>query len=132
VTAKIGVMKNARWYGCPACGRVAALGGHNIITGIEFVTATIDRSTSEPHVASDGALNGNWLARRSLFDFDSVEILDADEIDVQKFCVQVRNDTDLERKRRYRTMQCRVSNRLELRENTIRNLSAAFGKVVRV
>jgi hypothetical protein len=129
---KLGSLKTTRWFGCPSCGRMAVVGATHTLARIRRVLVVLDTSMIEPHVAKDGVLTANWLLRGSLFDFDSVEFVDAAEIDIDKFCVQVRNDTDLERKRRYKTMQCRVSNRLELRENTIRNLSAAFGEVVRV
>jgi hypothetical protein len=111
---------------------MAALRGAGILTDITRVGVVIDSSMSEPYLVSAGVLSVNWLARRALLDFDSVEIISADEVDVEKFYVQLRNDTDAERRQRYKTMQCRVRQALELRHNTIHNLEAVFGEVVRV
>jgi HEAT repeat protein len=131
-TIKLKPFKTMRWFGCPVCGKVAVTGGAGMVTGVKQVVAVIDQAMTDPHVLRDGTLIANWLLHRSLFDFDSVEIVKAKEIDVEKFCVQVRNDTDLERRKRCKTMECRIRAGLELRENTIRNLRAVFGAVVRV
>jgi hypothetical protein len=132
VKLRLTLLRTCRYFACPKCGRAAVVGGGEVLAGVKQVVAALDKAMHEPLVARNGTLTANWLACRSLFDFDSVEIVKAREIDVEKFCVQVRNDTHPDRKKRYKSMQCRVRNRLKLRENTLRNLSAAFGEVVRV
>jgi hypothetical protein len=129
---RLGPFRSVRWFSCPTCGRMAAIGARGVLTGVKRVVAAIDQTMTEPFVIEDETVTVNWLARRSFSDFDSVEIIGADEIDVEKFYVQLRNDADAERRQRYRTMQCRVRRALELRHNTIHNLEAVFGEVVRV
>ncbi|MCS7254561.1 MAG: hypothetical protein RMK18_11645 [Armatimonadota bacterium] len=55
---------------------------------------------------ANGILRVNWLRRGSLFDFESVEIVRATDHDVERFCIQVRNEEDIYRRGRYRNMAC--------------------------
>jgi predicted Zn finger-like uncharacterized protein len=71
----------------------------------------------------------NWLVRRALFDFDTVEILQANDEDVERFAVQVGNDTDPIRKPRYEEMRCLVSKDCGLSDNSLRILRHTFGSV---
>jgi hypothetical protein len=74
-------------------------------------------------------LRVNWLLRRSLFDFDRVEIIQASDEDVERFVVQVGNDTDPLRKPRYQEMTCRLGVDCHLSENTLRILEHTFREV---
>ncbi len=76
-----------------------------------------------------GQLRVNWLAHRQLFDFDRVAIVRATDEEVERFAVQVGNDTDPVRQPHYRQMQCVVGPEARLSENTRRILERAFGKV---
>jgi hypothetical protein len=76
-----------------------------------------------------GVLYLNWLARRNLFDFDTVTIVQASDEMVERFAVQVGNDTDPTRRPRYNHMPCRVSAKANLSENTVRILHRTFGAV---
>jgi hypothetical protein len=71
----------------------------------------------------------NWLTHRKLFDFDEVEIAQTTDEDVERFAVQVGNDTDPKRKPRYQKMRCVVSSECQLSENTMRILERMFGTV---
>ena len=77
----------------------------------------------------DGVLYVNWLQHRSLFDFDRVEIIQATDEEIERFVVQVGNDTDLVRQIRYPQMRCQVSPDCHLSENTLRVLRTRFGEV---
>jgi len=50
---------------------------------------------------------------------------------VERFAVQVGNDTDPFRRPRYRQMRCVVKPECNLSENTLRILDSVFGQVVR-
>jgi hypothetical protein len=65
-----------------------------------------------------------------LFDFDAIEIVRASDEDVERFAVQVGNDTDSVRHPRYKGMQCAMSSECHLSENTVRILQCMFGQVV--
>jgi hypothetical protein len=71
----------------------------------------------------------NWLARRSLFDFNEVMIIQATDEEVERFAVQVGNDTDPYRRTRYKQMLCMVSTACSLSPNTLRILQHTFGRV---
>jgi hypothetical protein len=74
-------------------------------------------------------LRVNWLIRRTLFDFDEVEIVRANDEDIERFAVQVGNDTDIIRQPSYKEMRCVISSNCELSENTKRILQHMFGQV---
>jgi hypothetical protein len=74
-------------------------------------------------------LQVNWLRRRNLYDFGRVEIIEATDEEVERFAVQVGNDTDEWRKPRYKQMPCIVSAQCRLSENTLRILDRMFGEV---
>jgi hypothetical protein len=76
-------------------------------------------------------LRVNWLVRRALFDFDWVEIIQATDEDVERFAVQVGNDTDPVRELRYQQMKCTIGPECKLSENTLRILDKMFGEVER-
>lgn len=77
----------------------------------------------------DGVLPVNWLRRGGLFDFDHVEVIQSTEEQVERFAMQVANDTDPSRRPRYRGMVCRVSADCGLPENTVRILASLSDRV---
>jgi hypothetical protein len=64
-----------------------------------------------------------------MFDFDEVEIVRATDQDVERFAIQVGNDTDPIRQPRYKQMQCIISPNCDLSVNTRRILERTFGTV---
>jgi len=108
------------YYGCRACGQ-----SREFFEG--KVVAVLDAGMTTERVEQDGVLRVNWLARKALFDFDRVEIVDAPDAEVERFCIQVGNDRDEWRQRRYRRMPCVV--RCSLSENTWRMLRDQWGPV---
>ncbi len=69
----------------------------------------------------------NWLFEKELFRFSKVKIVQATDEEVERFAVQVGNDTNSKRQQRYKKMACVVSCPLSL--NTIRILEHTFGQV---
>lgn len=110
------------YWGCRSCSqsRVSLKGR---------VLAVLDTKMLAEQVQEDGQLRVNWLIRRTLFDFDEVRIIDATDEDVERFVVQVGNDTDSARKSAYKQMRCQVLATCELTQNTERILKRIFGKV---
>jgi hypothetical protein len=111
---------------CPVCDRAAKL-----VFGVREVVAVLDGSWGEERALAEGVLRVNWLQRRTLFDFDRVEIVAAADEEVERFLIAVGNDTDEYRQPRYRQMPCRVSRQCALSENTLRILRRTVGEVVR-
>jgi hypothetical protein len=115
------------YYGCRRCGQSREYLHHP-----QGVVAVLDDSGSEALVQRDGALRVNWLARRDLFDFDQVELIQATDEDIERFAVQVGNDTDSFRASNYKKMRCIIGPKCHVSENTIRILRRMFGKVARI
>jgi hypothetical protein len=110
-----------RYYGCRVCSQ-----SWEFLEG--QVVAVLDRRmVDEVEVAQD--IRINWLSRRALFDFDRVEIIRATDEEVERFAVQVGNDTDPVRRVRYPKMACVIRPGCQLSENTIKILQRTFGQV---
>ncbi len=112
------------YYGCRICGQ-----SREFLDGSGGIAAVLDSHMLNEHSIRDGVLRVNWLARRTLFDFDKVEITQATDEDVERFAVQVGNDTEAIRKFRYPRMPCVVAPDCELSINTMRILQRMFGYV---
>jgi NADH-quinone oxidoreductase subunit J len=95
------------------------------------VVAVLDETwpkESEYNKAQD-SLRVNWLKRQEPFDFDWVDIVQADDKDVERFVTQIGNDTDDWRSSRYRQIRCHVAATSDLSENTLRVLRNMFAEV---
>jgi len=97
--------------------------------GVRENIATLDAGMEEEFVCIDGVARINWLKRGSLFDFERVEIVQASDYDVERFCVQVGDDMDGFRRAEYQQMSCIVDPKSGLSENTINILRSMFGAV---
>ena len=95
------------------------------------VTVILDRSQDIRFIKREDEFWVNWLYHPELFDFDRVDILDATDEDVERFAVQVGNDTDEIRSPKYKQMHCVIAPTCELSDNTFRILQQTFGEVVR-
>jgi hypothetical protein len=91
--------------------------------------AILDATSGNVLTEKKGRLYVNWSARRELFDFDWVAIAHASDEDVERFAVQVGNDTDPVRSARYQHIKCIIGPECKLSENTLRILRHTFGQV---
>jgi len=112
------------YYGCRACSQ-----SREFLEGVKRVVAILDTTWPERQLRQKGTLRVNWLTRHTLFDFDRVEIIQATDQDVERFAVQVGNDTDPYRKPHYSQMTCIIGPECRLSENTLRILGRMFGQV---
>jgi hypothetical protein len=110
---------------CRVCGKL-----DQAMLNVEQVVVVLDAQMNGEVVFADGVARVNWLKRNALFDFDRVEIVEATDYDVERFCIQVGNDTDAFRRARYRKMRCVVAPQCQLSDNTLRILRSMFGKVL--
>ena len=116
-------MNRLTFCGCRACGQSRRF------YEVEQVVAVLDQQMAARPTPQAQTLWVNWLSRRSLFDFDRVEIIAASDEEVERFAVQVGNDTDPARQPGYKKMACLVAEGCELSSNTIRVLQQIFGQV---
>ena len=112
------------YYGCRICGQ-----SRELLEG--RLVAVLDSRMDTERVQQDGTWRVNWLARRALFDFDEVEIVQATDEDVERFVVQVGNDTDEFRRSRYKEISCKIAPDCRLSENTLRILKSTFDEELR-
>jgi hypothetical protein len=110
------------YYGCRQCGQSRVFWQGQVVV-------RLDRDMSQKWLVQEKLIQINWLARRSLFDFDAVTIVQANDEEVERFVVQVGNDTDEQRRPRYKQMHCMVAAKAGLSENTMRILQRTFGRV---
>ena len=111
------------YCGCRTCHQ------SNLFYSAETVVAVLDRQMESDIFQSEQTLNVNWLQRRSLFDFEAVEIRRAEDKDAEQFAMQIGNDTDPIRTQRYAKMTCTVSPFCNLSKNTLRILERTFAQV---
>jgi hypothetical protein len=113
------------FYGCRVCSQ-----SREFLEEITHVVAVLDAGWTEAQCQQNGVLRVNWLQRQSLFDFDQVEIIQAGDEAVERFAVQVGNDTDPFHELRYPQMSCALGPDCHLSENTLRILRRTFGEVI--
>jgi hypothetical protein len=111
------------YYGCRTCGQ-----SREFLQNDGPVIAILDNRPAAAQ-SQQQPLRINWLARRSLFDFDQVEIIQATDEEVERFAVQIGNDTDPVRKPRYQQMFCYIAAGCNLSENSRRILRRLFDQV---
>ena len=112
------------FYGCRLCRQTQ----HYILFDGPVI-ALLDSELTVNQYEEDDMLYINWLKYRRLFDFDAVSIVGATDEDVERFAVQVGNDTDPTRLGRYAQMNCFISPHCRLSENTKRILREMFGQI---
>jgi hypothetical protein len=111
-------------YGCRICRRSAEL-----LHCPQGITAILDNRQTRKYEQKEGLLRVNWTVYREIFDFDQVEIIQAGDEEVERFAVQLGNDTDSARKAP-KEMACRIEIGCHLSENSLRILESVFGRVV--
>ncbi|MEM7346905.1 MAG: hypothetical protein AAF485_21915 [Chloroflexota bacterium] len=121
-TINSGSLQPYTYYGCRLCRQ-----SRNILLG--KLTVVLNNETTIEKQQENDDLWVNWLIYRQLFDFEDVRIEQATEEEIERFVVQIGNDTDPERQGRYAQMKCQVSDECDLSENSQRLLQRTFGQV---
>ena len=116
--------RDLRYYGCRACRR-----SYGLLHCPNDIAAVLNATGTQRYTQQDGRVQVNWLVQRTLFDFGSVEIIQATDEDVERFALQVGNDTDPLRSPHYKQMVCTIAPACHLSKNTIRILKQLFREV---
>lgn len=111
------------YCGCRDCGQ-----SREYI--VPKIVAVLDTTMTTEQLPDEGTLRVNWLMRRKLFDFEAVEIIQATDEEVERFAVQIGNDTAAFRQKRYASINCTLAPGITLSENTRRVLDSLFGQVI--
>lgn len=112
--------QSVTYYGCRSCGQ-----SKDYLQG--KIIAVLDNPASAQATQQSEEIRVTWQG--TLFDFDTVEIVNATDEAVERFAVMVGNDTDSERKDRYRTINCTVAPGCVLSKNSERVLDRIFGEI---
>ncbi len=120
----LGWSKDITYYGCRQCQQ-----SKEFLTA-QTVVAVLDDQAKVELAQDDQTLRVNALTWPNPFDFDAVTIIKASDEAVERFAVQVGNDTDPIRKSTYQQIRCTISPDCTLSENTVRILQQMFGSVV--
>jgi hypothetical protein len=113
------------YYGCRMCRQSLDFQPWPI----NGVVAVLEKPAPRKKIEREDQIRVNWLARRTLFDFDRVEIIQATDEEVERFAVQIGNDTDETRSSNYKRMTCVISSDCNLSENSVRILKYTFGSI---
>ncbi len=112
------------YCGCRICSQ-----SREVIRCKGKIIAVLNRQMEVGRQPHQDNLSINWLAGRKLFDFDEVHIIDATDEDVERFAVQIGNDTDPLRVSGYKQIRCLVSPGCAMSNNTMKILRHIFGQV---
>lgn len=118
------VGKSVSYYGCRVCHQ-----SRNLLNGL--VVMRLDKEAAHPVEVGEGVIYLNWSVDQRLADFSRVHIMQADDVTVEHFAVQVGNDTDPFRAKLYKQAICYISPHCNLSPGTIRILGEFFGEVTR-
>jgi hypothetical protein len=113
------------FYGCRVCRRSSGL-----LSCPKGIVAVLDNRWTKKYELREGCLRVNWISHRELFDLDQVEIIRATDEEVERFAVQLGNDTDPVRRPRYEQLPCIIGPDCRLSENSIRILASIFKEVL--
>jgi HEAT repeat protein len=113
------------WASCRVCDAC-----WHVLPGVREVVAVLEEAWGEELTRDGPTLRVNCIRRGTLFDFDRVEIIQANDYEVERFLIAVGNDTDEYRRPRYEKMPCRIGRNCTLSEGTLRNLRDRFGAIV--
>ena len=105
--------------GCRICGNRQGYFAGKMV-------AVLNRDLTTDIEQVEGELRVNWLKHQHLLDFDEIEIVQATDEDVERFVVQVGNNSDADQKSRYANVTVTISPSCELSGNTQRILKRMF------
>jgi len=106
-------------YGCRLCYQ-----SKNFVEG--QLVVVLDHTMQAERLEENNQLRINWFKHKNPFDFDVVEIKQASDEDVERFVVQIKNDTDPGRKEHYKTTTYIIALDCQLNHNTHRILERTF------
>ncbi len=112
------------YVACRECDTAA-----RAVMGVTRVVAALDELMAQTVEYEGLCARVNWRKLAQLFDFDAVVLRRADEYDIERFCIQVANDTDEVRKPRYARMQVYVHEDAGLSVGRLNMLRSLFGQV---
>ncbi len=109
---------------CHDCHRV--YDGQETLTGLRRLVAVVDQQWQPDELRKDEVLWINALRRAAPFDCDAIELLDANDVDLERFIMSRANDPDEYRRARNATVSCRVGPRCRPSAHTLNLIRHVF------
>ncbi len=122
--AKISFFKSITYYACHRCHSTV-----HLIENVEKPIVVLDHSFKKPYIHNSTTLSVNWFKHKEPFDFDEIHIKDADDFEVEEMIIKLWNDTDANRRKRYRSMPVYIASNLKLAQATMNMLEDTFGQI---
>lgn len=94
------------------------------------IVLLLHQELEEEKILEDKVLKINWFKHKKLFDFNWVEIFQASDEDIERFCIQIGNDGDRIRRKNYKRMFCFIREGCNLKLETINMLKNTFREVI--
>ncbi len=94
-----------------------------------FIVGVLDRTNDISQHQQDQTIRIGWWPDKKIIDFDRIEILNASDEDVERFVVQLSNDTDPVRRDHLPQITCQIAKDCVLSENTQKILRRTFKSV---
>jgi HEAT repeat protein len=94
--------------------------------GIKRVKLILDRGMEELTEQRGAVLRINGLKREDLCDIDEIQIIDADDLDVERWVMKLRNDTDITRRDRLGKIPVFLATRCTLSQSKLNLLRDTF------
>ena len=116
-----GLWSSLSYYGCRACQQ-----SRSFLEG--RLVAVLDSNMTAELTVTDKVIRVNWLQKRTLGDFEEIWIIQASDEDVERFAMQIGNDTDTVRKSRYKQIFYTIAPSCPLSENSLRVLDRILGQ----
>jgi HEAT repeat protein len=126
--AKLGTRLDTQmdWFVCRTCGKLP----ERLFTNVRELVAVLDRGAHGDYSLSDGVLRLNWLERRSNCNFDRVDVVDAEEAQVEVFCQLAGSEMAALHAALPKRIPVAVAPGCTLSRNTLKNLRNTFGPIV--
>lgn len=100
----------------------------NYVDGVKKVILLLDNMDSS-YTFENGILNINWFKIKRPIDMNEISIIDATNEDISELVMKVKNDDDIERKRKFKLLPVSVAKELGISQAKINLLKNTFGNV---
>lgn len=124
-TVRLPRARDETYYGCRICHQ-----NREFLQWDGPVVAALDRRMSGRFTMRGHNLCVNWFEAERAFDFDSVEITDATDTDIERFIIRLGNDANAPAPARLKRITCTVAQTDSLRPETLNLLKDTFGNVM--
>ena len=120
-TSRISLFKRYKYYSCRKCQ-----GTIDLIAGLIKVVLLLDLNFEENFTQKEKILIINYLKQKEPFDFDEIQVKDANDFEVERLVMKLRNDMDDYRRKRLHLIPVYLSPGLKLSQAKMNLLNDNF------